>query len=52
MAQTSRSTRTAQTPTEAPSIAARLSAEALGTFILVFVGVGTVLFATLFPGDR
>jgi aquaporin Z len=50
MATTSRPTRTAQTPTEAPSITARLTAEALGTFILVFVGVGTVLFATLFPG--
>jgi aquaporin Z len=50
MAQKSRSTRTAHTPTGAPPITARLGAEALGTFILVFVGVGTVLFATLFPG--
>jgi MIP family channel proteins len=49
MPTTSRPTRTAQTPTDAPSTTARLTAEALGTFILVFAGVGTVLFATLFP---
>lgn len=30
---------------------ARLSAEAIGTFILVFGGVGTAVFASAFPGD-
>jgi MIP family channel proteins len=28
----------------------RLTAEGFGTFVLVFVGVGTVLFASMFPG--
>ncbi len=33
-----------------PSLASRLNAEAFGTMVLVFVGVGTVLFAPTFPG--
>lgn len=54
MAHDNHRTSTAETPVTAPAsiptTAARLTAEAVGTFILVFVGVGTVLFATLFPG--
>ncbi len=34
----------------APSMTARLLAEFLGTFILVFGGVGTAIFAASFPG--
>jgi len=33
-----------------PTLMSRLNAEALGTFVLVFVGVGTLLFASGFPG--
>ncbi|MFK0003360.1 aquaporin Z [Paenarthrobacter sp. NPDC090522] len=33
----------------APTLAAKLGAEAIGTFILVFGGVGTALFAANFP---
>jgi aquaporin Z len=36
--------------TGTPSLASRLNAEAFGTMVLVFVGVGTLLFATSFPG--
>lgn len=48
----SRSTRKAENPKNSeagPSLAAKLGAEALGTFILVFGGVGTALFAAKFP---
>ncbi|MFA5607954.1 MAG: aquaporin Z [Leucobacter sp.] len=38
-------------PQVAPTMGARLFAEFLGTFILVFGGVGTAVFAAGFPGD-
>lgn len=37
--------------TSEPSTAARWAAEAVGTFVLVFGGVGTVVFAATFKGD-
>jgi aquaporin Z len=37
------------TPGALPGTAARLAAEALGTFVLVLGGVGTALFAAAFP---
>ncbi|MBO1900621.1 aquaporin Z [Leucobacter weissii] len=36
---------------QTPTTGARLIAEAVGTFILVFGGVGTAVFAAGFPGD-
>lgn len=37
-------------PLSAPSLAARMTAEGFGSFLLIFVGVGTALFtANLFP---
>lgn len=36
-------------PEAGPSLVSRLGAEAIGTFILVFGGVGTALFAAKFP---
>ncbi|MFF2844402.1 aquaporin Z [Paenarthrobacter sp. NPDC057981] len=48
----SRNTRTTPRPTDrdtSPTLTSRLGAEALGTFILVFGGVGTALFAANFP---
>jgi aquaporin Z len=38
-----------RTPAAAPSFVARLGAEAFGTGLLVFVGIGTALFAAGFP---
>ena len=35
----------------APAASSRLIAEAIGTFLLVFGGVGTAIFAATFPGD-
>ena len=49
MTETTESTSAVQS-SRAPSYAMRLTAEGFGTFVLVFVGVGTVLFATMFPG--
>lgn len=49
MAQTTRPINAEQIPAS-PTIGARLTAEAVGTFVLVVVGVGTVLFGGLFPG--
>ncbi|WP_019182334.1 aquaporin Z [Microbacterium yannicii] len=37
--------------TNQPTTATKLVAEALGTFLLVFGGVGTALFAATFPAD-
>lgn len=48
----SRNTKTIPRPTDpgaGPALVSRLGAEALGTFILVFGGVGTALFAASFP---
>ncbi|MFF1829351.1 aquaporin Z [Paenarthrobacter sp. NPDC058040] len=48
----SRNTQTPVRPTDGdagPALASRLGAEAIGTFILVFGGVGTALFAANFP---
>lgn len=50
MTQETRISESAQPATATPSIGARMGAEAFGTFVLVLVGVGTVLFATSFPG--
>lgn len=36
-------------PDAGPALASKLGAEALGTFVLVFGGVGTALFAASFP---
>ena len=50
MTETAEPTRAAERSAQAPSYAMRLTAEGFGTFVLVFVGVGTVLFASMFPG--
>ena len=50
MTETAEPTRAAERSAQTPSYAMRLTAEGFGTFVLVFVGVGTVLFASMFPG--
>lgn len=50
MTQETRISESAQPAGSTPSIGSRMLAEGFGTFVLVLVGVGTVLFATKFPG--